>query len=140
MSQQFSRVPSSASVYIYIGHVTASVVMLHMYGRDWEITEDLGPPGHINTTYRKNTFQSFRCLSLTEVSVSRDFFTLLLHESNPPRSLNNRQKWLCWKICFRGDIREMSDSALTNTAGSVVGILFFFAALFLPWKRIYIYI
>ena len=32
--------------------------------------------------------------------------------------LINRLKWFCWKVRFRGYIRKIRDSALTNTAGS----------------------
>ena len=43
------------------------------------------------------------------------FDIFLFHESNPPGPLINRLKW---KIRSCGDIREISDSALTNTARS----------------------
>ena len=34
------------------------------------------------------------------------------HKLNPPRPLINRLKWFRWKVRFRRDIREISDSAL----------------------------
>ena len=34
--------------------------------------------------------------------------------------LINRLKWFCWKIRFRGDIWEISDSVRTNTAQSKI--------------------
>ena len=54
------------------------------------------------------------------------------------RTPNNQVKWCCWKIRFRGDIREISDSALTNTAParSFAFTNFVFAGLSLPWKKI----
>ena len=47
-----------------------------------------------------------------------DCLAFFLYETNPPGPLINRLKWFCWKICFRGDIREISDSAQANTARS----------------------
>ena len=40
-------------------------------------------------------------------------------ESNPPGPLINRLEWFCWKMCFRGDNREICDSALTITLSGV---------------------
>ena len=45
-------------------------------------------------------------------------FWPFFQESNPPGPLINRLKGFCWKIHFRGDIREICDSAQTNTARS----------------------
>ena len=43
--------------------------------------------------------------------------------------LMNRLKWFSWKIRFRWDIREISDSWQANTARSFSGINFVFAGL-----------
>ena len=42
----------------------------------------------------------------------------LFYESNPSGPLINWLKCFYLKICFHGDIREISDSALTNTVRS----------------------
>ena len=46
-------------------------------------------------------------------SVTR--FDGIFYESNSPGPLIDRLKWFCRKIRFRGDIREITDSALTIT-------------------------
>ena len=46
------------------------------------------------------------------------FLAFFFYETNPPKLLINRLKWFCWKIRFRGDIHEISDSAQTNTVRS----------------------
>ena len=48
----------------------------------------------------------------------RLFSIFLFHESNTSGPLINRLKWLCLKICFRGDIGEEFDSAQANTVQS----------------------
>ena len=48
---------------------------------------------------------------------------------------DKQAKMVLLKFRFRGDIREISDSAPTNTARSFTGINFVFAGLSLPWKR-----
>ena len=50
-------------------------------------------------------------------SVTR-FLRNFYHESNPSGPLINRLKWFLLQIRFRGDIREISDSAQVNIAWS----------------------
>ena len=58
----------------------------------------------------------FTCKSLNLKWQCHEIFCIFFYETNPPRTLINRLKWLGWKIRFRGDIREISDSAQANTA------------------------
>ena len=74
--------------------------------------------------------------SLESGSVMRFFGVFFFRKSNPPGPLISRQNWFWWKIRFRGDIRLISDSALTNTARSFAVAHFVFSGLSLPWKRI----
>ena len=60
----------------------------------------------------KNVSQYFLISStLLKGAVSRDFLSFLFHESKPSGALINSLKGFCLKICFRKDIREISDSA-----------------------------
>ena len=52
------------------------------------------------------------------IFTGRQIVWLFFSETNPPVPLINRLKWFCWKICFRGYISEISDSAQANTARS----------------------
>ena len=58
----------------------------------------------------------FTCKSLNLKWQCHEIFCIFFYETNPPRTLIKRLKWLGWKIRFRGDIREISDSAQANTA------------------------
>ena len=60
------------------------------------------------------------------MAVSRDLLAFF-HKSNPSGPLVNMLKWFLIKIHFRGDIREISNSAQANTARSFAGTNFFFA-------------
>ena len=73
---------------------------------------------HLNTTillYRIS--YPFSTLKWQCHKIILAFF--LFRESNPPKPLINRLKWFCWKVRFRGDIHEISDSTLTNTARKI---------------------
>ena len=89
----------------------------------------------LNTAFRYNmrSLQKLAADLFLRWGVFRVFYVLkwqcheiywhFFHEKNPPGPLINNVKW------FRWDIREISDSMLTNTAYSLAGF-------FLPWKRI----
>ena len=67
------------------------------------------------TTIRKTTAIGESEISL--VAVSRDFFSILFHESNPPGPLMDSLQMFCFMIRFRLDIRILSSK--NTTTGSV---------------------
>ena len=70
------------------------------------------------TTTLQYVSKNWICIDLVKVAVSRDFFGFFLYETNPPGPLIKRLKWFFWEIRYYGDIREISDSAQTNTEQS----------------------
>ena len=56
-------------------------------------------------------------LTVFKVAVLKDFLAFF-RESNPSGLLINRLQWFFLKIHFRGDNREISDSAQANTGRS----------------------
>ena len=95
-------------------------ILLYIYKQGTKITQKCWTAGSEAYDNRKTShFSPTSCIKLQYLKwqyhkICWHFF----HESNPYGPLINMLQWFLLKVRFRGDIRELSDTAQANTARS----------------------